>query len=152
MTIDTRNYMTRGDLTKAGAVTVAHVKNGHTVGFVMPEVLAQPGFYFMVKGAGENRAVGARFFVGNQRSAQGFNATLSHIRQGRSQLARTMASNNVVYEVLYLPQSKMKPLTTGFKKGQLALAFTRQHSSEMQTLSELNRILNDNFKFVLQSY
>lgn len=147
-----RKYMTRGDLTKAGAVTVAYVKNGNTVGYIMPEVLAEPGFYFMVKGALDTRLVAARFFVGNQRSAQGFNATLSHIRQGRSQLARTMANNNVIYEVLYLPQSKMKSLTTGFKKGQLALAFTRQHSSEMQTLSELNRILNDNFKFVLQNY
>ncbi|YP_010278171.1 hypothetical protein KNT57_gp004 [Shigella phage KNP5] len=46
----------------------------------------------------------------------------------------------------------MKPLTTGFGKGQLALAFTRNHHSEYQTLEEMNRMLADNFKFVLQAY
>ena len=149
---DIRKYLTRGDITSAGSTIVARIVNGNTIGYVNPEILAQPGFYFVVKGSADWRQVAARFFVGNQRSAQGFNATLSHIRQGRSQLARTMANNGVVYSVHYLPIEKMKPLTTGFGKGQLKLAFTFRHKSEMQTMSELNRILNDNFKFILQSY
>ncbi|QOQ37643.1 nucleoid disruption protein [Escherichia phage vB_EcoM_WL-3] len=117
--------------------------------------MSNPGFYFLVSKFGgpfDSPCVSARFYVGNQRSKQGFSAVLSHIRQRRSQLARTIANNNVPYTVFYLPASKMKPLTTGFGKGQLALAFTRNHHSEYQTLEEMNRMLADNFKFVLQAY
>ena len=34
----------------------------------------------------------------------------------------------------------------------LGFAFTRNHHSEYQTLEEMNRMLADNFKFVLQAY
>lgn len=119
------------------------------------DILSNSGFYFLVSKFGgpfNSPCVSARFYVGNQRSKQGFSAVLSHIRQRRSQLARTIANNNVPYTVFYLPASKMKPLTTGFGKGQLALTFTRNHHSEYQTLEEMNRMLADNFKFVLQAY
>lgn len=146
-------YMTRKNVLSAGATTVAYVKNGeYQNGKPSKEIAAQPGFYFFVKGTGESRIVAARFYVGNQRSAQGLDGIVANIRKQRSQLARTMAVNNVVYEVLYVPASKMKPLTTGFGKGQIAMAFTRNHSSDLQTLEEMNRILADNFKFILQSY
>lgn len=146
-------YMTRKNVLSAGATTVAYAQSGEYKN-VKPtkEIASRPGFYFFVKGTGENRIVAARFYVGNQRSAQGLDGILANIRKQRSQLARTMANNNVVYEVLYVPASKMKPLTTGFGKGQLAMAFTRNHSSDFQTLEEMNRILADNFKFILQSY
>ena len=147
-----RDYMTRGDLEAVGATVVCTVKNGETVGYVDPSVLAEPGFYFMVKGASAWRAVAARFYVGRQRSKSGFMNVLSQIRQGRSQLGRTMRSNNVIYDVYFIPADKMKPLTTGFGKGQLALAFTRKHNDSYQNLEEMNRMLNDNFKFVLQAY
>ena len=147
-----RNYMTRADLNAAGATQVVSVKNGETIGYVDRDVLAEPGFYFMVKGSAEWRQVAARFFVGDTRSRTGFMNVLSQIRQGRSQLGRTLSTNGNVYDVYYLPASKMKPLTTGFGKGQLKMAFTRNHHSEFQTLSEMNRLLNDNFKFILQSY
>lgn len=147
-----RKYMTRSDLLAVGATHVVSVKNGETVGYVDKSVLAEPGFYFMVKGSADWRQVTARFFVGDTRSRTGFMNVLSQIRQGRSHLGRALASNNIVYDVLYVPASKMKPLTTGFGKGQLKLAFTRNHHSEFQTLSEMNRLLNDNFKFILQSY
>lgn len=149
-------YMTASDLNNAGATVIGAIKGGEWVfGTPHKDILSKPGFYFLVSKFGGpfgSPCVSARFYVGNQRSKQGFSAVLSHIRQRRSQLARTIANNNVPYTVFYLPASKMKPLTTGFGKGQLALAFTRNHHSEYQTLEEMNRMLADNFKFVLQSY
>lgn len=149
-------YMTVTDLNNAGATVIGTIKGGEWVfGTPRKDILSNPGFYFLVSKFGgpfDSPCVSARFYVGNQRSKQGFSAVLSHIRQRRSQLARTIANNNVPYTVFYLPASKMKPLTTGFGKGQLALAFTRNHHSEYQTLEEMNRMLADNFKFVLQAY
>ncbi|AKN44628.1 putative nuclear disruption protein [Escherichia phage PEC04] len=149
-------YMTVTDLNNAGATVIGTIKGGEWVfGTPHKDILSNPGFYFLVSKFGgpfDSPCVSARFYVGNQRSKQGFSAVLSHIRQRRSQLARTIANNNVAYTVFYLPASKMKPLTTGFGKGQLALAFTRNHHSEYQTLEEMNRMLADNFKFVLQAY
>ena len=149
-------YMTVTDLNNAGATVIGTIKGGEWVfGNPHKDILSNPGFYFLVSKFGgpfDSPCVSARFYVGNQRSKQGFSAVLSHIRQRRSQLARTIANNNVPYTVFYLPASKMKPLTTGFGKGQLALAFTRNHHSEYQTLEEMNRMLADNFKFVLQAY
>ncbi|AEA73217.1 Ndd-like nucleoid disruption protein [Shigella phage Shfl2] len=149
-------YMTVTDLNNAGATVIGTIKGGEWVfGTPHKDILSKPGFYFLVSKFGgpfDSPCVSARFYVGNQRSKQGFSAVLSHIRQRRSQLACTIANNNVPYTVFYLPASKMKPLTTGFGKGQLALAFTRNHHSEYQTLEEMNRMLADNFKFVLQAY
>ncbi|WWT49831.1 nucleoid disruption protein [Escherichia phage 236Ecol005PP] len=149
-------YMTVTDLNNAGATVIGTIKGGEWVfGTPHKDILSTPGFYFLVSKFGgpfDSPCVSARFYVGNQRSKQGFSAVLSHIRQRRSQLARTIANNNVPYTVFYLPASKMKPLTAGFGKGQLALAFTRNHHSEYQTLEEMNRMLADNFKFVLQAY
>lgn len=149
-------YMTVTDLNNAGATVIGTIKGGEWVfGTPHKDILSNPGFYFLVSKFGgpfDSPCVSARFYVGNQRSKQGFSAVLSHIRQRRSQLARTIANNNMAYTVFYLPASKMKPLTTGFGKGQLALAFTRNHHSEYQTLEEMNRMLADNFKFVLQAY
>lgn len=149
-------YMTVTDLNNAGATVIGTIKGGEWVfGTPHKDILSNPGFYFLVSKFGgpfDSPCVSARFYVGNQRSKQGFSAVLSHIRQRRSQLARTIANNNVPYTVFYLPASKMKPLTTGFGKGQLALVFTRNHHSEYQTLEEMNRMLADNFKFVLQAY
>lgn len=149
-------YMTVTDLNNAGATVIGTIKGGEWVfGTPHKDILSNPGFYFLVSKFGgpfDSPCVSARFYVGNQRSKQGFSAVLSHIRQRRSQLARTIANNNVPYTVFYLPASKMKPLTTGFGKGQLTLAFTRNHHSEYQTLEEMNRMLADNFKFVLQAY
>lgn len=145
-------YMTVTDLNNAGATVIGTIRGGEWVfGTPHKDILSKPGFYFLVSEF-DGSCVSARFYVGNQRSKQGFSAVLSHIRQRRSQLARTIANNNVPYTVFYLPASKMKPLTTGFGKGQLALAFTRNHHSEYQTLEEMNRMLADNFKFVLQAY
>lgn len=145
-------YMTVTDLNNAGATVIGTIKGGEWfLGIPHKDILSKPGFYFLVNEF-DGSCVSARFYVGNQRSKQGFSAVLSHIRQRRSQLARTIANNNMTYTVFYLPSSKMKPLTTGFGKGQLALAFTRNHHSEYQTLEEMNRMLADNFKFVLQAY
>ncbi|ANZ51438.1 nucleoid disruption protein [Enterobacteria phage GiZh] len=145
-------YMAVTDLNNAGATVIGTIKGGEWfLGTPHKDILSKPGFYFLVNEF-DGSCVSARFYVGNQRSKQGFSAVLSHIRQRRSQLARTIANNNVPYTVFYLPASKMKPLTTGFGKGQLALAFTRNHHSEYQTLEEMNRMLADNFKFVLQAY
>lgn len=114
-----------------------------------PQVnLAEPGFYFAVRK--QTGLVHARFFVGKTRSATGFMNVVSKVNQKRSFTMNAMCNNQ--YDIFFVAIDKMKPLTTGFGKGQLALAFTRQHTSSYQTMDELNRLLADNFKFVLQKY
>lgn len=110
--------------------------------------LAEPGFYFAVRK--QTGLVHARFFVGKTRSATGFMNVVSKVNQQRSFTMKAMSAN--AYDIFFVAIDKMKPLTTGFGKGQLALAFTRQHTSSYQTMDELNRLLADNFKFVLQKY
>lgn len=145
-----KTLMTRDVLTSVGATTIGHIKNGKTVGRIPDEVMAQPGFYFVVKGEGPNRLVAARFAIGRQKTRQGFKGVLSNIRSDRSHANRTMHYNDVTYEVLYLPIEKMKPLTTGIGKGQLALIFTKRHDESFQNLTEMNQMLADNFTFALQ--
>ncbi len=150
-----RNIMTFTDLDNAGAELIGSIRNGDWVaGAPSREITEREGFYFLVFSdeAASYLGASARFFVAKQRSKAGFESVLSHIRSGRSQLGRTLCSNWVTYGVFWIPANKMKPLTTGYGKGQLALAFTRQHSSDAQTYSELNRILNDNFIFTMQKY
>ena len=150
-----RNIMTFTDLDNAGAELIGSIRNGDWVaGIPAREITEREGFYFLMFSDDKAGYIGAsaRFFVAKQRSKAGFESVLSHIRSGRSQLGRTLCSNCMTYGVFWIPANKMKPLTTGYGKGQLALAFTRQHSSDAQTYSELNRILNDNFIFTLQKY
>ena len=151
-----RKYMTVEDIKNSGGDIISFVKNGDFTGGVCLNELCKPGFYFMAPWFRDtdekNMTVSARFYVGRQRSNKGFSSVLSHIRAGRSQLARTMANNGVLYAVYFIPHNKMKPLTTGFGKGQISMAFTKQHNDAFQNLEEMNRILNDNFKFVLQRY
>lgn len=110
--------------------------------------LAEPGFYFAVRA--QTGLVHARFFAGKTRSGTGFMNVVSKINQGRSTPMKLMKQNE--YDIFFVAIDKMKPLTVGFGKGQLALAFTRQHQSSYQTMDELNRMLADNFSFVVQKY
>ncbi|UPW42370.1 nucleoid disruption protein [Salmonella phage CF-SP2] len=145
-----RTFLSIETLSKAGATVIGIIKNANWVGGVpMEEELSRPGFYFITNIAGF--AV-SRSYVGRQRSKTGFSNTLSQFRQGRSQLGRTLSNNNQVYSVVFVPVEKMKPLTTGHGKGQLSLAFTRKHEDAFQNLEEMNRMLNDNFKFIMQKY
>lgn len=146
----TKIALSRHMLTSVGATTIGHIKNGRTIGHIPDEVMAQPGFYFVVKGEGPRRMVSARFAIGRQKTKQGFRGVLSNIRSDRSQANRTMHYNGVTYEVLYLPVEKMKPLTTGFGKGQLSLMFTKRHEEAFQNLTEMNQMLADTFSFTLQ--
>lgn len=145
-----KSLLTVDLLNKAGAVVIGSIKNGEWVnGSPDREECARPGFYVLVNPA---QYATARFYVGRQRTKSGFYNVMSQIRQGRSQLTRTLANNGVIYDVYFVPVEKMKPLTTGYQKGQLALMFTPKHNYEYQNLEEMNRILNDNFIFSLQKY
>lgn len=112
--------------------------------------LANPGFYFLV--VPRTNEVVARFFVGRQRSKSGFKATVSHIKTQRSATGVTICELANKYSVLFVSVDKMKALTNGYGKGKWALKFTRQHSDDFQNLDEMNRMLNDNFKFYTQGY
>lgn len=147
----TKMFMVRDDVLAVGGVVIAQVKNGEFYqGEPLPEVTSAPGFYFMVKGKSGHRLVSSRYAIGRQEKKQGFRGVLSNIRSDRSQANRTMHYNNVVYDVIYVPIEKMKPLTTGYGKGQLALAFTKRHNEAYQNLTEMNRMLSHNFHFILQ--
>lgn len=148
-------FMTMKHLDLVGAVPVATIKNGDLLHDVADGVLEEPGFYFLINNDENSLGYGkvsARFFVGRQRSKTGFRNVLSQIRRGRSTLGRIVRSNNVQYLVLRADVKKMKPLTTGFGKGQLSLAFTRKHEDAFQNITEMNNMLGDNFTFTLQAY
>ena len=112
--------------------------------------LSRPGFYFMVHPRKET--VYARFYVGRQRSKQGFNNTASQLRLQRSSVGEVIMNAHVPFDVFFLPLEHMKPLTNGFMKGKFALLLTRSHNDKFQNMEEMNRMLSDNFKFYAQKY
>lgn len=112
--------------------------------------LAKPGFYFLVDPITESCV--ARFFVGRQRSKSGFRAVASHIKSCRSKVGAAISVYSKKYNIVFVSLDKMKALTNGHGKGKWALKFTKQHSDDFQNISEMNRMLNDNFKFYTQAY
>lgn len=154
-----KTYLTLDALLNAGADVVCSVVNGNPVqinenGKHVPVRLGQstksaPGFYFMVE-PGEKTA--GRFYIGRQRTKIGLDAVLSHIRTGRSRMARQMANDFRVYDLLFIPVGSMKKLTTAYGKGSVRSMFTSEHNEAFQNLEEMNRMLNDHFKFTMQKY
>lgn len=149
-----KTFMTVNILEKAGAERVSTLSpvlgRGYSRVALDPTShdMATPGFYFLVHSV--SGLVHARFFVGNTRSRTGFNNVVSMInRRYSTPMTQLLGKTFAVY---FIAHDKMKPLTTGWGKGQIAMAFTRSHNSDAQTLSELNRMLNDNFIFVVQKY
>lgn len=142
----TKTIMTVQDLKKAGSEVVTILDRGE----INPTShdLATPGFYFLVNT--KTGLVHARFYFGRQRSQTGFRDTLTSIRSGRTGVTRKLQKGT--YLVEFIAAEKMKPLTTGFGKGQIAMAFTASHNDRYQNLEEMNRTLADNFSFVLQKY
>lgn len=141
-----KTIMTVDTLTNAGSEAVAVMTNG-----VLSETshdMATPGFYFVVKAF--TGLVHARFYFGRQRSKRGFADTLVSINSGRTEVTRKLQHGEFI--IHFIAAEKMKPLTTGWGKGQLAMAFTKSHRDSFQNLEEMNRTLNDNFRFVLQKY
>ena len=111
---------------------------------------AAPGFYFLVRP--NYGTVAARFFVGIQRSKSGFANTAAQLRLRRTGVGQRIMNFGKAFDVYFLPIESMKPITTGFSKGKFAMLMTSRHTSKYQTMDELNRMLNDNFKFSAQSY
>lgn len=142
----TKTIMTARILLNAGAENIAELSKGRLPHFTSHDN-SQPGFYFFVNK--KTQLCHARFFAGRQRSAQGLNGIINNInRVDTSSVGLKLRSGE--YFILFIHADKMKPLTTGWEKGQIAMAFTRSYKSDYQTLSEMNLILKDNFKFVLQ--
>lgn len=112
--------------------------------------LAGVGFYFFVHA--KRSTVYARFFVGRQRSGSGLRNIVSQLRLQRSKTGEIMANSMEAFDVYFVSLDKMKAITNGFGKGKLALKFTSQHADKYQNLDEMNRMLNDNFKFYAQKY
>ncbi|ADG60151.1 Ndd-like nucleoid disruption protein [Acinetobacter phage Acj9] len=152
----TRSIMTRKDLKLAKA---QHIATTTRVTMVLSEPkideppvsdLTKPGFYFFVHPV--TQVVVSRFYVGQQRTKAGLRAIVSHLRTTRSTPGKIMKALSTPFDVYFIPVDKMKVLTNGFGKGKWALKFVRQHSGDFQNLEEMNRMLNDNFKFYAQSY
>ncbi|AZU98642.1 nucleoid disruption protein [Acinetobacter phage AbTZA1] len=112
--------------------------------------LNKAGFYFFVHT--NRQEVYARFYVGRQRTSSGLRNIVSQIRLRRSKTGDTLMDSFSSFDIYYVSLDKMKAITNGFGKGKLALALTRQHSEGFQNLEEMNRMLNDNFKFRAQKY
>lgn len=131
------------------ATKIANINEGIISDVADKVDLSAAGFYFLVKE--EDGLVYTRYYVARQRNKRGFGHIASKIR------AMTTNVNLNVYEqgllgVYFLPHNNMKEITNAFGKGALKTFMTRRHSSDFQNLEELNRMLSDNFKFVLQKY
>lgn len=112
--------------------------------------LNAPGFYFFVRA--DRQEVYARFYVGRQRTKSGLRNICSQIRKERTKTGQAIMDTCTNFDVYFVPLDKMKAITNGFGKGKWALKFVRQHSDDFQNLEEMNRMLNDNFKFRAQAY
>lgn len=142
-----KSIMTLNTLTIAGADNIAQVVKGK-MPYATSHDNSQPGFYFFVNK--KTQLVDARFFAGRQRSKQGLNGIIGNINRIDCTYVALMLRRGT-YDVYFIHADKMKPLTTGHGKGQIAMAFTRSYQSPYQTLTEVNQILGDNFKFTLQN-
>lgn len=141
-----KSIMTSSILEQAGAEPIAELNKGELSN--SSHNMLSPGFYFLV--LPETGLCHARYFCGRQRSGKGFYEVVKSINYGLSEVSRKLSNKKFI--VMFIDAEKMKPLTTGWKKGQISMIFTRSHSDNFQNLSEINRILNDNFKFVAQKY
>ncbi len=112
--------------------------------------LAAIGFYFFVHA--KRATTYARYYVGRQRSKSGLKNIVSQIQLKRSTTGEILVETLEAFDIYFVSLDKMKALTNGFGKGKFALKFTRQHAAEFQNLEEMNRMLNDNFKFLAQKY
>ncbi|AWY10439.1 nucleoid disruption protein [Acinetobacter phage AB-Navy97] len=112
--------------------------------------LTKPGFYFLVHTS--RQEVYARFYVGRQRTGSGLRNIVSQIRLRRTKTGEMIMGSFSSFDIHYVSLDKMKAITNGYGKGKLALALTRQHADSFQNLEEMNRMLNDNFKFRAQKY
>lgn len=148
-------YMKIENLTKAGAAKVAVLtRNLNLIESIVDQTtpkadLTRDGFYFLVN---SDNIVVARYYVGRQRSKAGFAHVITKMKREVTSTNTKIKESFQLYDVLYLPTSAMKPVTTGVNKGPVALLLTRQHNDRFQNLEEMNRMLNDNFKFLYQKY
>lgn len=146
-----RNIMYTSNLVKAGAEIVATFDaDGVLASERTPDQLASPGFYFF--GHRNKGTVYARFYIGRQRSKTGLRNIASQLRCCRSNVGGRIMASLTTFDVYFVPVDKMKSLTTAFGKGKLGSMLTRAHSSQYQNLEEMNRMLNDHFKFYAQVY
>lgn len=155
MTNLTKPYLKTEQLKKAGAQRVAFLTRAVTlVGDLNLRTkptadLTRDGFYFIVNGGG---LTVARYYVGRQRSKAGFEHVIRKMRKEKTSTNAKILNSFETYEIYWLPTVAMKPVTTGVNKGPIALLLTKAHNDRFQNLEEMNRMLNDNFKFLFQKY
>lgn len=133
-------------LEQAGAEKIAIMKKGR-LPFGTSHDQSQPGFYFFVRAEVDNCV--ARFFAGRTRTGQSLNKIIGNINRVDCSLCSNYLRSGE-YDIYFIQADKIKPLTTGWGKGQIAMTFTRSHQSPYQTLTEVNQILGDNFRFKFQ--
>lgn len=113
--------------------------------------LMRQGFYFFVNKTSDE--VSARFYMGRRRSECGFeNGCLRKIRKHDTKVGEAIMLADTSFDVYYISSEKMKRLTTAFGKGKMLTMMTSSHNDRYQNLEEMNRMLNDNFKFEFQKY
>ena len=112
--------------------------------------LAAPGFYFF--GHRERQTVYARFYMGRTRSKTGLRNVVSQLRRQRSSVGVKLINAQTIFDIYYLPIDGMKEFTNAFGKGKIGQILSRVHKDSYQNLEEMNRMLNDNFRFNAQGY
>ena len=85
--------LTVDDLKVAGAEIVAHFNKTYVrkIGDV-----SKPGYYFVV--VLHDSVVQCRYYSGRQRTKQGFSRTINHIRNGRSEISRSLIDKGDYYD------------------------------------------------------
>lgn len=142
-------FMTKDHLNLCNVSKIGTIEKGVMKEVVKGANLSAPGFYFLVKE--DDGLVYTRYYVGRQRNKRGFTHIASKIRRMDSGVNACLYEGGL-FDVYFLPHTDMKEITNAFGKGALKTFMTRRHSDDFQNLEELNRMLSDNFRFVLQAY
>lgn len=110
-----------------------------------------PGFYFLVDNS--TNLVLSRYFIGNQRTNNGFVEKMGRFKAPRSYVDAKIGRLIELFgcTVVYMDYKSVNQLLKYNDKSILSW-LTPNHTSKEQNYSEINRIINDKYTFVLQNY
>ena len=152
MKTSTRSNMKLEDLREAGATHVAQIDvsgNLKTNVMTYPDMSAT-GFYFLVDR--HNSEVVARFYVGaGPGNNSSFENTVAQIRLRRTAVARKIMDLETYFDVYFIKVKDMKPVIKDNASGKVAELLGPENSTKYSSISELNKLLNTNFKFRTQT-
>lgn len=146
-----KHPLTKLILTQCGSVELKRIKGKD---FDIGEDTSKfkvPGFYFLVDNS--TNLVLSRYFIGNQRTSNGFVEKLGRFKNPRSCVDSKIGRKIELFgcTVVYMDYKSVNQLLKYHDKTIFSWLMPN-HTSKEQNYSEINRIINDKYTFILQSY